>query len=311
MGKTLIPSEERLLIVAALKAKYLGSLTTRVEGGSGDTEGSNGSVEEGPTDSTTKTLPSVALHTQAGSGTREEDRATGMDEANRDTIMDSVKGAITASLKPSQMTYTDNGEGTVLEGEIVTDNTQTPPTTLANKPSAKEATLRAKRRGRWLAVALRIEFDPACLNMSYLDKAKLVGLGELCGEDEEELIFNYTCILNDMEFVTNRKKALEAFELEMDVPTAVSIANAARRDPQYAILRRRLRQMDAKQRGIGDQRDQFGQLMSFLHGEVNTIEGEVTDAKQIKSGTTGEDDEGETPESNVPEQEYAESNGLE
>ncbi len=313
MADHFIPSKERLAIIAALKAKYLGSHTTRVTDGSGITPGSDGLPHQIPPHSSTQEIPSVAVRQATGESTRGQDGATVVDAANSNTIMDSVKGAITASLKPSLM-YTSE-EGTVLEevleGEIVPDNTQLPHTSLTNKHTAKELSLRARRRGRWFAVALRIEFDQACLNMSYLDKAKLVGLQELCGDDEEELIFNYTSILNDMEFVSTRKKALEAFELEMDVPTAVSIAKAAKLDPQFAIFRRRLRQMDAKQRGMGDQRDQFGQLMSFLHGEIDTIDGGNNEqAKQI-SGITGTDDEGEADESNVSEQEYSVSNGLE
>lgn len=280
MAENQVVSKERLAIVAALKAKYLGKYSSQPADGGSSTQDS---INTTPS----QEISSMALHPTNGKGIRGETQHSPVVAGNE--IMESVDRCITASLKPSLMANEGAESNTieyqVLEGQIVSSlpaNTQrTPP---------RELALRQRNRGRWLAVVLRIEFDPQCINLSYVEKAKLAGLTDLSGDDEEDLIFQYTSILNDMEFVTTRKKALEAFESEMDVPTAVCIAKAAKVDPSYAVIRRRLRQMDERYRVGGDQREQFGQIMAFLRGEEPS-NGSNGNGHQIEQGTAGRDDE--------------------
>lgn len=141
-----------------------------------------------------------------------------------------------------------------------------------------------RRRGRLLAKVLRVEFDPAYITATTQEKALAAGIyAERGGYKYNQVAQFYDRILNSAEYVSRRKQALESFESHMDVPTAICLAEAAKRDPQYAVLRRRLRQMDEKRRIGGDQRDQFGALMGFLKGETDA----APEPKQDE-GITGE-----------------------
>lgn len=277
-----VVTKEHLAIVDALRAKYAKVGDKLIEGADrltsirgGGSQGTNSGAHGQPT----QEVPGMAVHPSSREGVGRQVEYPPLvesGEAMRDdcSVMENVEGCIVASLKPSSMINV--------------------PLSLT-KPSSHELTLRAKRRGRWLAVALRVEFDPQCINLTYVEKARLIGLAELCGDDEEEMIYNYTSILNDAEFVTTRKKALEAFEHEMDVPTAVCIAEAAKRDPQYAIMRRRIRQLDKKQATLGDQKDQFGQLYDFLHGRTEYV-GEPPGNGGNSNGQVTERSSGDTDE---------------
>ena len=281
------PTKEHLALVDALKAKYLGIYTNRDADPTLPPTNGDSHPQREISLPTTQEIPSVAIHTTTRESVGGVLESPSMDAA--ETVMPSVDAAIRASLKPGDM---------VIEPSSISTPSRPLPT------SSRELTKQDKRRGRWLAVALRVEFDPACINMTYVEKARLIGLEDLCGDDEEELVFNYTSILNDMDFVSTRKKALEAFELEMDVPTAVSIAQAAKRDPQFAIMRRRLRQMDKKHAVVGDQREQFGELMAFLQGKVDVV-GAPPIQEESNEGDAGNNDEAEAGSSRLEEQDYS------
>ncbi len=259
MASNQIVSKEHMAIVAALKDKYLGKHSSRVGSASlhSPTPTSGHGETHHPTPS--QEVHGLEIHPTTRETVGREHESTPVDEGYK-IVMESVDRAITASFKPSLM-INEEEESRAIEAQIVTS---LPPNTQPTTPH--ELAVQSSNRGRWFAVVLRIEFDPACLSLDYKQKAELAGLRDLSGEDDEDLVFQYQSILNDKEFVANRKTALEAFEAEMDIPTAVCIAKAAKTDPSYAIMRRRLRQMEERYRVGGDQREQFGQIMSFLHG---------------------------------------------
>ena len=170
-------------------------------------------------------------------------------------------------------------------------------THIRKKPQFSGKTIpgeRRRERGRVLARVLRIEFDPAFLLATIPEKATAAGL--FTKQGVRRLVEMYNEVLNSADYVAGRRQALESFELEMDASTAVCLAEAAKRDPQYAVLRRRLRQMDEKRRVGGDQRDQFGSLMSFLKGETDAI------PQPSNEGTAGINDRADAGESGLPEQ---------
>ncbi len=158
--------------------------------------------------------------------------------------------------------------------------------------------------GRLLARVVRVEFDPAHLRSSIVEKALAAGVDSLLPEEARDnahrLEREYERILRHAEYISRRRTALQAFEEEMDVPTAICLAEAAKRDPQYAALRRRLRQVDDRYKVKGDQSSQFSQLMEFLRGTTpapETIMGGNNGGNgngDEQSRYTREDDEDET-----------------
>lgn len=261
------PTEDRLAAIRILKDKYLG-------GTNGGSTGGNGGNKVPHDQSTTQEVPSVEVIPPGGEGTRGTSPAASMDASDSHTI----EGRLVSEKKPP------------LNPDIKWDYAAT-------------GNARRSQRGRMLAVALRIEFDPNCLNLSYAEKATLAGLE---APTQYQLAQRYISILNSAEYVGRRRLALDAFEAEMDVSTAVCLAEAAKRDPQYAVLRRRLRQMDERRRIGGDQREQFSQLMSFLHGDTDTVLKEAPKPTQQDDQDPEEVDDGQELLSDIGEDEAGE-----
>ena len=139
------------------------------------------------------------------------------------------------------------------------------------RPGYTPAFVQPRKKGRRLARVVRVEFDAAYLGATALEKARAAALKApplIRGTEGEEdwLVRHYEKTLASVSYVSRRTLALQAFESAMDVPTAVCLAEAAKQNPAYAVLRRRLRQMDERKRFGGDQREQFGQLMRYLQG---------------------------------------------
>jgi hypothetical protein len=160
-------------------------------------------------------------------------------------------------------------------------------------PITRQPGFKRRETGRLLARVIGVEFDPDYLKATTLEKAIIAGIQvppsyDRPGVRERYITQKYEGIMGSADYVGRRRQALESFEQNMDVPTAVCLAEAARRDPQFAVLRRRLRQMDEKRRVGGDQRDQFGQLMDFLKGGDTNARPPLP--QQAEQGFAGIDD---------------------
>lgn len=178
----------------------------------------------------------------------------------------------------------------------------------------------ARERAKLLATIVRIEFDPAHLTKTPAEKALIAAIPiprHLRHPEEREAyaVDRYTTLLHHAQYVTRRRSEMEAFESQMDVGTAVCLAQAALRDPQFAAIRRRLRQWDERKRTGGDQREQFGQLMAFLRGDTNQppsgADKTEGDTHGESEGGVGSPDRDETDADDLSEPGEQEPGGLE
>ena len=235
--------------------------------------GADGGIEDGtgPTapqshhHQTPQTVHSVAPPAQGGAADRGENGTTAVVAANSNGDGEGSGGdrAITPTsvLNPRSFTHDDTVDA-IPQGYGIS----------YDPPLSKIVS------GRLMARVVRVEFDPAHLKSTTAEKALAVGIDQILPESarnsdgfEKALVRQYERILNHAEYISRRRTALQAFEEEMDVGTAICLAEAAKRDPQYAAVRRRLRQIDDRYRVRGDQSTQFSQLMDFLRGIEPTL----------------------------------------